>query len=363
MPLRMPPVFVARTVSGDMGSRDPSPLERFREPEYTGENRCVPCTVINAVLAVVLTLIAGALGPVAALVVLVGSAASIYYRGYLVPGTPELTKRYLPDRVLALFGKTPDGPREGWEGGGPVTVTDETAAVTSGSGRVEEAGVDPMESDASGDAEGSAEARDERTVDDADDAEFETVKRIRDGRENAVDPVEFLLEAGVVEQTEGVEELAFEASFADRVDEHVAELDREDVTAETLATMFGVDPDDVTVEDRSYPAVTVRRRVRKWPGDGAYLSDVASHLALVERTDRWLDVPAEQRLSILQSLRSFHTACPVCGGEIGATTETVESCCKAHEVVAVRCEDCGEHVLELDPEVVATPGDDTGITP
>ncbi len=357
-----------------MGSRDPSPLERFREPEYTGENRCVPCTVINSVLAVVLTLIASALGPVAALVVLVGSAASIYYRGYLVPGTPELTQRYLPDRVLALFGKTPDGPREGWEGGDPVAVTDETAAVTTGDGRVEGSGVDreetgvdrkatgvdPVESDEAGDAEGSADAGD-GTPDD--DSEFETVKRIRDQRENAVDPVEFLLETGVVEQTEGVEELAFEASFADRVDEHVAELDREDVTAETLATMFGVDPDDVTVEDRSYPAVTVGRRVRKWPGDGAYLSDVASHLALVERTDRWLEVPAEQRLSILQSLRSFHTACPVCGGEIGATTETVESCCKAHEVVAIRCEDCGEHVLELDPEVVATPGEDTGITP
>lgn len=31
----------------------------------------------------------------------------IYLRGYLVPGTPTLTKRYLPNRVLRWFGKAP----------------------------------------------------------------------------------------------------------------------------------------------------------------------------------------------------------------------------------------------------------------
>ena len=345
-----------------MGSRDSSFLERFRDPEYTGANRCVPCTVVNAAIAVAITLAAALLGPVTALVVFVGSFASIYLRGYLVPGTPEFTERYLPGRVLALFGKPPDGSREGWEGSGSVTVTDETAAVTEGTGRVE------------GDSIGAAagEQIDEARVDrdeaadgtaDSGDTEFETVKRIQDQRENSVDPVEFLLESGVVEHTDGVEELAFEESFADQVAEHVAALERGDVGSETLATMFGVEPDEIDFEDRSYPALTVRRRVRKWPGDGAYLSDVASHLALVDRTDRWLDVPTEQRLSILQSLRSFHTSCPVCGGDLAATADTVESCCQAHEIVAIRCDECGEHVLELDPKAVDTSGDDTGITP
>lgn len=329
-----------------MGSRDSSPLDAFREPEYTGENRCVPCTAINVALAVALTAASAVLGPVAALAVFAGSMASIYFRGYLVPGTPELTKRYLPDRVLALFGKAPDGPREGWEGGGPVTVTDETAAVT----------VDEP------DRVGVGRVVTDRGTD-SDEPEFETVKRIRDRRENAVDPVEFLLETGVVEPTDGTEELAFEETFADRVAAHVSSLERRDVDVETLATMFGVEPDQVSIKDRPYPAVTVRRRVRKWPGDGAFLSDVASHLALEDRTDRWLEVPAEQRLSILQSLRSFHATCPVCGGEVAATADTVESCCLAHEVVAIRCVDCDEHLLELDPQAVATPGDDTGITP
>ncbi|AQL43452.1 hypothetical protein BV210_12460 [Halorientalis sp. IM1011] len=38
---------------------------------------------------------------------LVVSGLSIYLRGYLVPGTPALTKRFLPASVLNWFGKTP----------------------------------------------------------------------------------------------------------------------------------------------------------------------------------------------------------------------------------------------------------------
>ncbi|MFP9190897.1 hypothetical protein [Natronosalvus vescus] len=35
--------------------------------------------------------------PLAGVVVFVGCLTAIVLRGYLVPGTPELTKRYLPD--------------------------------------------------------------------------------------------------------------------------------------------------------------------------------------------------------------------------------------------------------------------------
>ena len=339
-----------------MSSRGTSLRDRIREPEYTGENRCVPCTVLNVVLAVALTAATAVFGPVVAAVVLVASLGSIYYRGYLVPGTPELTKRYLPDRVLRLFGKAPEGPRDGWEEASTGRSDEVTVTTFEPDGTVDET---------TGRAADDADTDDAGTADqaDADEPEFETVERIRDQRENAVDPIEFLLDVGVVEPTDDGEDLVFEDEFAAAVGSRVSSLEREAVGAETLAEMFGVDPDDVAFEDREYPAVTVLRRVRKWPGDGAYLADVASHLALVERTDRWLDVPAEQRLSILQSLRSFLSSCPVCGGDVAATADTVESCCMAHEVVAVRCEDCGEHILELEPEKVATPGEDTGVTP
>lgn len=80
--------------------------DRLRRPEYTGENRCLPCTVVNVcfalVVAAVVTLL---LGPLGGLVVLTGCLGAIYFRGYLVPGTPTLTMRYFPPWLLELFGK------------------------------------------------------------------------------------------------------------------------------------------------------------------------------------------------------------------------------------------------------------------
>ncbi|MFB6159704.1 MAG: hypothetical protein ABEJ61_00830, partial [Haloferacaceae archaeon] len=32
-------------------------FDRVRRPEYTGENRCVPCTVVNLVIAAALALV------------------------------------------------------------------------------------------------------------------------------------------------------------------------------------------------------------------------------------------------------------------------------------------------------------------
>lgn len=82
----------------------------LREPEHTGANRCRPCTVINLLIAIA---IAGGLSPLSvplAIGFLVVSVGLIYVRGYLVPGTPRLTQRYLPAWVLRRVGKSrPDG--------------------------------------------------------------------------------------------------------------------------------------------------------------------------------------------------------------------------------------------------------------
>ncbi|WP_251344264.1 hypothetical protein [Haloplanus halophilus] len=80
-------------------------LSRLRQPEYTGANRCLPCTVVNLVVAVGLAGLVALASPPAGVAVLAASVAAIYLRGYLVPGTPALTKRYLPDDVLKLFDK------------------------------------------------------------------------------------------------------------------------------------------------------------------------------------------------------------------------------------------------------------------
>ncbi|MFB6102245.1 MAG: hypothetical protein ABEJ73_06725 [Haloplanus sp.] len=78
---------------------------RLRRPEYTGKNRCFPCTIVNVCLALVAAAVVGLLSVPGGIVVLGVALGAIYFRGYLVPGTPELTARYLPPRVLELFGK------------------------------------------------------------------------------------------------------------------------------------------------------------------------------------------------------------------------------------------------------------------
>lgn len=102
----------------------PLSIERYRRPEYTGSNRCLACTLANSVLAVTVAnavfAFAIALGyrPTVAggvaFAVLGLAAVQIWLRGYLIPGTPILTERYVPPWVLRVFGKEPfviDGTR------------------------------------------------------------------------------------------------------------------------------------------------------------------------------------------------------------------------------------------------------------
>jgi hypothetical protein len=77
----------------------------LRRPEYTGENRCLPCTAVNLVLAGLATAGIATVSAPAALGFGVLAVGCIAVRGYLLPGTPTLTSRYLPARVLEWFGK------------------------------------------------------------------------------------------------------------------------------------------------------------------------------------------------------------------------------------------------------------------
>lgn len=84
----------------------PNPIRGFKKPQYTGENRCTPCTIVNIAISVILSSLLYAFVSPAAGVGMAGiSLVLIYFWGYLVPGTPTFTKRYLPDWVLARFDK------------------------------------------------------------------------------------------------------------------------------------------------------------------------------------------------------------------------------------------------------------------
>lgn len=87
-------------------------LPSVRQPEYTGDDRCLPCTVANVGIAAVLAAVVGVVASVwIGTIAFLGSLAVIYLRGYLVPGTPRLTERYLPRSVLELFGTEPVSDR------------------------------------------------------------------------------------------------------------------------------------------------------------------------------------------------------------------------------------------------------------
>lgn len=285
---------------------DASVIDRVRNPEYTGENRCVPCTAVNVGIAVVASGLVGVAAPALAPVLFVASVLAIYLRGYLVPGTPTLTKRYLPNRVLALFDKHP------LEDGRPEAEPRDDAARTE---------------------------RDET---------------------DAVDPERFLLGENVVAPCEREDDLCLSDEFADRLERHTKQFRDESPGREAVAALFDADAGAVTAEGGDYPTYEVENRTRKWPSDGAFVADVAADRALREQSSDWTAVPLGQRLKILESLRSFRQTCPLCSGRVELGTETVESCCRSYEVATASCLDCGETLLEFDPAAIEAAADGSG---
>lgn len=81
----------------------------LRRPEYTGENRCWPCTGVNVAIVAVLGLVVAVLaGPAVALPVLSVGLAAVWLRGYVVPYTP----RFAPPLVAHIPGLSDPKPSD-----------------------------------------------------------------------------------------------------------------------------------------------------------------------------------------------------------------------------------------------------------
>ena len=263
-------------------------LERFRQPEYTGENRCVPCTVVNVVIAVAIAIPIGVVAPAVGAAVFVLSLAAIYLRGYLVPGTPTLTKRYFPDWLLAKFDKGPEA------------------------------------------ALGLEEADDVATDD------------------GPVDPEALLLEQGVIAPCADVDDLCLDdevqTAWRTRI-ETLRDGDREAQVADFLE----VEADPLTMQSSS-DTVIVRvdgRLGGRWESEAALLADLAGMDVLADRIPGWGSFDLRERSTVTSGLRAFADVCPACDGPLSLDEETVESCCRSHQVYAITCDDCGQRVLEI----------------
>ncbi|WP_459192962.1 hypothetical protein [Halosimplex sp. J119] len=289
-------------------------LGRLRKPAYTGENRCLPCTILNVAIASAgTTLIAvwltAAGYPTVALwvgtAVLAVSLAAIWLRGYLVPGTPTLTKRYLPDSVLAAFGKAPPDSPDG---------------IAAGAGQEKSTGSES----AYNSTEATAAAEPAESLD-----------------------VEALLErAGAIEPCRGDDRCLTEEFGRAWRDEIEAVGDADDLSP--WLEHLGLEGGEVSTSERA-GAFTVSvdgRRVGTWASRPAFEADLAAGSLLAEGVATWDGLDAHARGQVCNGLRIFLETCPGCGGPVSFGTETVESCCSSRTVAAVTCDDCEARVFE-----------------
>ena len=266
--------FMSRTVAS------------IAKPEYTGENRCLPCTVVNLVIAGALAMVAAVFQPALAVAVLAVSMGAIYLRGYLVPGTPALTKRYLSARVLRWFGKE--------------TVTPDTAGGSIDIGEtLLSAGVLVEEPD---------------TEDFVLESEFAT---------------EWLAQARQYADAD-----TDEALLADFLEIDEAELENRGLRFEWRGLAF--------------VAHLGNERIGRWESRSAFVADMAAADVLARRWKGWTAVPVTLRGELLGGLRLFLEACPRCDGAVSLDQRVVESCCRSYDVVAATCDGCGDRLFEAD---------------
>lgn len=257
-------------------------INQLRQPEYVGENRCSLCTIVNIVIAIVVSVFVTFASPFLGVGVFVFSLSTIYLRGYLVPGTPTLTKRYFPKRVLRWFGKEP-----------MVSKINESIEI------------DP-----------------ERKL----------------LRADAIEPCQ--------EQADLCLTSKFRKQWRERIhiireDEFV-----KDRLANTLNIIPEGGQLSIDQRGSAFVAYTGDVVVGQWESQAALVADIAGATELSQRVPNWENLTPAEIFRILTSLRIFVEQCPECDGPVQIEQELVESCCQSYEAVASTCQDCGARLFE-----------------
>lgn len=260
-------------------------LARLRQPAYTGENRCVPCTAVNLLIAITVSALLAVFVPLVGGLSFVLSIGTIYLRGYLVPGTPRLTKRYFPDWLLQRFDKGDVGA------GNPI----------------------------------------------------------EDGTE---DPESVLVRAGALVECTDRDDLCLAEPFRAALYERITvERDRSAVSPRSrIVNLLGIDDDRLSFEERdeAFVARENDRPVGQWPSRAALLADSAAATLLARRDTEWESRSPAERSQLLAGFRLFLDTCPACEGPLAFGEETVESCCRSVDVIAVDCEECDTQLFEIE---------------
>lgn len=268
-------------------------ITQLKDPAYTGKNRCMACTIVNILIATLLAVMVSLIAFVyisSATAIVIGGAilaislVRIWLKGYLVPGTPTLTKRYFPTWLLAWFGKAPQQPI--WW-----------------------------------------------LTEDAGGLEGEEIQ-------------ELLVRTNVIEPCQESSDLCLSEKFQSDWEEVIATANPEP-TVEEVTSILGAESKNATL-NRYGNAITLSNnndQIAFWPSQSSLRADLASGKILQNYIDSWEDYSIIKRGQILHTLRLFFEECPN-GGKAEMTEETVESCCSSHEVVAVVCQESGERLFE-----------------
>lgn len=259
-------------------------IDNFHQPEYTGENRCIPCTVVNVGIAAVLSAFAALVSTILGVGVFALSLGTIYFRGYLVPGTPAFTKRYLPERVLQWLDKDSIAP-----------MNDETVEI------------DP-----------------EWVLLDAG-----AVEQCEEGTDLCLTP-------------------KFQQAWRKRIRTVRTQDLSEDRLADALGVSTMHDQFTVDQQDDAFVAHTDDAVIGQWNSQAAAIADVAAASELSERFPNWPDFAPAEIASVLMSLRIFIEQCPQCDGPVQVEQEVVESCCRSYDVVASSCQNCDNRLFEME---------------
>jgi len=251
-------------------------IDAVRRPEYTGDRRCWPCTVVNGILLVVASAAVGLFSPLLAVALFAVGVAVVALRGYLFPYTPQ----FAPRLVAAL----------------PVAGE-----------RFGHAGLA---------ADGGNEPTPGTLADDAVDGETVVAALLEAGVLGADDEALFLTdEAAARWETKMA---ALRDLSLDALGDAALAVSP---TAERVETVSG-DGDENEWIVLSDEAGTVESEV--WLSPAVAIAEVAAERAFAE------DVPDPAvRLAAAEPLRMFLTSCPACGGEVVETTTA--SCCGGPE--------------------------------
>lgn len=275
-------------------------VNRFQQSEYTGENRCIPCTLVNVVIALALAVAIALLWPPAGVLALVVFFGTIYLRGYLVPGTPELTQKYFPKWLLVLFGK------------------------------------DPLEVQPRTPNEGVTRSASVNADEHGEQAEPVKVERL-------------LSTAGIVEECENEDDHCLTEEFGEVWWRRIRQLrtDEERVTTQ-LAAIIDVDPEGLSFDDNEdvFCVTYEGDLIAEWPSDAAFYADLAAEPTLAEWLADWEELSDRQRTELLAGTRAFLENCPACDADLESVENLRKSCCAGEMVdVSITCDDCGARVF------------------